>query len=292
MLKDEVKKGWQLPLPPDAALELPGCEVAPLGMEVQSTIDERGKTQQKHRLTHDQTFSPSGKNDRSVNGRVDKTELTAMQFGKAFSRLIYYIAYLRSVYPDEKILLTKVDWKSAYRRIHLQADTAVKSCSCLDGRLLLALRMTFGGSPNPSEWSEVSEVVTDLANDLARRLDWDPNLHCSPHQGLLNSKAAVDNDEGHVRREYPFEKAQTLAVNYPDSDDFPRYERYIRRLVFVTVTKIGQCNQKGLRLSNCNQIWLLFVLCLHLKYLVTINLFNNHFCSFMNVYGEILIVLC
>jgi hypothetical protein len=30
MLKYEVKRGWQLPLPKEAALELPHCEVAPL----------------------------------------------------------------------------------------------------------------------------------------------------------------------------------------------------------------------------------------------------------------------
>jgi hypothetical protein len=132
-----------------------------------------------------------------------------------------------------------VDWKSAYRRIHLQADTAVKSCTCLDGLLLLALRMTFGGSPNPAEWSEVSEVMTDLANDLARRLDWDPLLHRSPHQELLNSKAAIDNDEGHVRREHPFGKAQTLAVNYPDSDDFPRYECYLDDIFGAFLERYG-----------------------------------------------------
>ena len=60
--------------------------------------------------------------------------------------------------------------------------------------------------------------------------------------------------------------------------------KFIRRLVFVTVTKLGQCNQKWRVFRNCNQIWLIFVLCLHLLYLVTIHLFNNHFCSFINVY--------
>ena len=162
-----------------------------------------------------------------------------MQFGKAFSSLIYYIAYLRSVHPDEKILLTKVDWKSAYRRIHLQADMAAKSYTCLDGLLLLALRMTFGGSPNPSEWNEVSEVMTDLANDLARRLDWDPRLHCSPHQGLLASRDAVDNDESHVRRDRPFGPAKSLAVNYPDSDDFPRYECYLDDIFGAFLERFG-----------------------------------------------------
>ena len=69
--------------------------------------------------------------------------------------------------------------------------------------------------------------MTDLANDLARGLDWDPRLYRSLHQDLLDSRDAVDNDAGHVRREQPFGKAQSLAVNYPDSDDFPRYECYL-----------------------------------------------------------------
>ena len=76
--------------------------------------------------------------------------------------------------PNKPIYLTKVDFKSAYRRIHLQPNTAVKSCTCIDGLLLIAPRLTFGGSANPSLWSNVSEVITDLANDLVRRTDWDP----------------------------------------------------------------------------------------------------------------------
>jgi hypothetical protein len=182
---------------------------------------------------HNQTFSSSGEEGRSVKDRVNNTKLTGMQFGKAFSRLIYYIAYFRSIFPDEKILLTKVDWKSAYRRAHLQAGTAATSCTCLDGLLLLALRMPFGGSSNPSEWSKVSEVMSDIANDLARRLDWDPSIHHSPHQGLLDSKDAVDTDEGHVRRGNPCNKAQSLAVNYPDADDFPCYECYLHDDIFA-----------------------------------------------------------
>ncbi|KAI2496591.1 hypothetical protein MHU86_17919 [Fragilaria crotonensis] len=41
MLKDEASRGWQLPLPREAALEIKGCEVAPLGMVAQTSIDER-----------------------------------------------------------------------------------------------------------------------------------------------------------------------------------------------------------------------------------------------------------
>ena len=87
----------------------------------------------------------------SADDRVDKTEIDGHIIRKAFSRLIYYIAYLsRSDNPDENILL-KVNWKSAYMPIHLQTGTVLKSCTCLDSILLFALRMTFGGSPNPSK---------------------------------------------------------------------------------------------------------------------------------------------
>jgi hypothetical protein len=151
MLKDEVERGWQLPLPEEeAALEIPGCEVAPLGMVVQTTIDEEGEPRRKLRLTHDQSFNPKGSSGLSVNDRVDETILTPARFGKAFSRFLYHISYLRRIKTDEPIYITKGDFKSAYRRIHLQAPTAVKACTCIDGILLVALRLTFGGSPNPS----------------------------------------------------------------------------------------------------------------------------------------------
>jgi hypothetical protein len=41
MLKEEVERGWQLPLPRSAALMIKGCKVAPLGIVAQTTIDEK-----------------------------------------------------------------------------------------------------------------------------------------------------------------------------------------------------------------------------------------------------------
>jgi hypothetical protein len=139
MLKGEVDRGWQLPLPKEEALVIPGCEVAPLGMVAQTTINKGGEPQRKLRLTHDQSFSPKGSSSRSVNDSVDETTLTPVRFGKAFSRFLYHNSYLRRIKTDEPIYMTKGDFKSAYRRIHLQA------CTCVDGILLVALRMTFGG---------------------------------------------------------------------------------------------------------------------------------------------------
>jgi hypothetical protein len=227
MLKDEVERGWQLPLPKEAALEIPGCEVAPLGMVVQTTIDEEGEPQRKLRLTHDQSFNPKGSSGLSVNDRVDETTLSPARFGKAFSRFLYHISYLRRIKTDEPIYITKGDFKCAYRRIHLQAPTTVKACTCIDGILLVALRLTFGGSPNPSLWSDVSEVVTDLANDLVRRSDWDPTRHHSPHQPLLESDRAKDDDADGSLVEEGFRCSHFFAPDYPIEDILPRFDCYL-----------------------------------------------------------------
>ncbi|KAI2505693.1 hypothetical protein MHU86_8752 [Fragilaria crotonensis] len=227
MLRDEVRRGWQLPLPREAALELPNCEVAPLGITEQHTIDEDGNRVPKLRLTHDQSFNMTRGAKRSVNDRVDVSQLTPARFGRALSRLLHSVCFLRRRFPQERLLLTKVDCKSAYRRIHLQPNTAAKSCTCIAGVLLMALRMTFGGSPNPSQWSDVSEVVADLANDLVRREDWDETEWWAPQQELLSSDKAIDNDQGFVQLDDNFEPAFEMSVDVSLRDDSPRFDCYL-----------------------------------------------------------------
>ena len=52
MLKEELERGWQLPLLKDAAFEIKGFELAPVGMVAPKSSTKRG--------THDQSFNPSG----------------------------------------------------------------------------------------------------------------------------------------------------------------------------------------------------------------------------------------
>ena len=233
MLKDEVRRGWQLPLPKEAALDLPHCEVAPLGMVSQTTIGADGSKETKLRLTHDQSFNAYRGMRRSVNDRVVAERLTPARFGRALLRFLHYTCYLRRQFPNERLLITKVDCKSAYRRIHLQAKTALKSSTCTAGMLLVALRMTFGGAPNPSQWSDVSEVITDLANDLVRRSDWDPGSWSAPQQGVLRTSEAVDNDKGHVRPDDEFRRAFAMSVEDPVSDRQAKFECYLEDLFGV-----------------------------------------------------------
>ena len=164
----------------------------------------------KFRLTHDQSFNPSRTEKRSLNNRVDALQLTVARFGKAFSQLIYHISYLRQLYPDKQILMTKVDWKSAYQRIHLRPSTAVKSCTFIDGLLLIALRMTFGGAPNPAQWSD----------------GWDSKRFKSPHQALQSTDEAVDNDRGEIRPDEVFAEPEFFAVDEPE-DDLARFNCYL-----------------------------------------------------------------
>ncbi|KAI2509946.1 hypothetical protein MHU86_4511 [Fragilaria crotonensis] len=114
MLKDEVRRGWQLPLPKEAALELPHCEVAPLGVVSQSTVGADGAKETKLRLTHDQSFNATRGTRRSVNDRVDADRLTPARFGRALLRFLHYTCKLRRRFPSDRLLITKVDFKSAY----------------------------------------------------------------------------------------------------------------------------------------------------------------------------------
>jgi hypothetical protein len=101
---------------------------------------------------------------------------------------------------------------------------AAKSCTAIAGMMLMALCMTFGGAPNPSQWRDVSEVVADLANDLVRRMDWDPVDVCAPEQHLLDTPKAVDNDKGFVAESDAFAPAFEMSVSYPKDNCSPRFE--------------------------------------------------------------------
>ena len=89
-------------------------------------------------------------------------------YGHALLRLIHYIVVYRRKFPNKKILLSKFDLRSAYRRCHIDYDTAIQSVT-QDPELdiaMLTLRLTFGGAPNPNNFSLVSEFICDLANHL------------------------------------------------------------------------------------------------------------------------------
>ena len=211
---DEIQQGWALPLPPNFAFQLDHAEVAPHGFVLQNTISEHGEIIEKDRITHDQSF-PGSSSKESVNSRVIEELLSPCMFGHMHLRCIHFIVGCRLRHPSTPILISKIDWKSAYRRQHLNGNTATKSLTqvIINGIvfLILALRLTFGGKPNPSKWSCLSEATADLANDILSCAEWDPNETRAPIQSMMPPPIVLPQDT-------PFASAAKTIVDIPAED--------------------------------------------------------------------------
>jgi hypothetical protein len=122
-------------------------------------------------MTHDQTFP--GPSTLSVNLRVQHEKLPPIRYSFALMQKIHYILDLRKRHPTTKFFLCKFDIDAAYRRCTLSSSTAFESLMMFEDYLLIALRMTFGGSPNPALWGVISETTTDICNVLLGNQYWD-----------------------------------------------------------------------------------------------------------------------
>jgi hypothetical protein len=88
-------------------------------------------------------------------------------------------------------------------------SAAAKSITVFDKVAYIALRLTFGGSPNPPTWCLFSEMVTNLANEIAICNEWDPATLRSPAQPIT-PVPKLDNADGSL-----FATARTAAVAVP-----------------------------------------------------------------------------
>jgi len=77
--------------------------------------------------------------------------------------------------------------------------------------LLVALRMTFGGSPNPALWGVISETTTDICNSLLLNNHWDHSKVFDLISKTIENPLPLDDD-------IPFHPAKELAVNLPPND--------------------------------------------------------------------------
>ena len=79
------------------------------------------------------------------------------------------------------ILIGKFDFSDAYKSMTMWGHTSAASCICHENIAYIYLRLTLGGSPCPPLWWSMSEINTNLANDILARADWDPSRTNSPH---------------------------------------------------------------------------------------------------------------
>jgi hypothetical protein len=96
LVTDDVTRGFAIPLPLSKIIQIPGILLAPLNIQAQNTINERGEIIPKNRLTHDHSWKwQSGS---SVNSRVIKEELMTCYFGRALRRLINWAVAAQKKY--------------------------------------------------------------------------------------------------------------------------------------------------------------------------------------------------
>ena len=127
-MTEEITQGWSLPLPPEFALDLQDAEVTPHGLVSQYIITRLREIIEKDRITHDQSYREAHSKS-SINSRVITEDFTPCMFGHIYRRLIYYIIECRQHHPYLRIWISKVDWKSAYKRKYLNSRVASKSIS-------------------------------------------------------------------------------------------------------------------------------------------------------------------
>ena len=117
----------------------------------------------------------------------------------------------RRQYPNQKILATKIDYKSAYRRGILHSITALKTATQLLDNVaaIITLRLIFGGAPCPIEWWGIfSETICNLANKVLKWEDWESaDLHASVQGDIPPRQSFNDNT--------PFAVGRELIVDIP-----------------------------------------------------------------------------
>lgn len=237
LVAKDIKYGYCIPLPLRKAKQIPKILFAPMNIQHQNTIDETGKIIDKERLTHDQSYRWSGSGT-SVNSRVMKEELMPCMYGMCLRRLINWTVAARRKYPGHRIFASKIDFKSAFRRCNLSAETAMQCCTQLpaDELILLYLRLTFGGCPCPNEWGAFSEPICDLATAIMHDDLWNPEELHSPIQHLVPPPKAMDDD-------VPFGVGKELIVDI-DVNSRGIHDVYIDDMIPLGIDIPGTDNLK------------------------------------------------
>ena len=95
------------------------------------------------------------------------------------------ISEMKSKWPTKRILIGKIDPEVAYLWIHTNLTTSSTCIAIVDELDFLCLRLPFGTTPTPAEYTTVSEAEIDLGNDLLRDESWDKDDLKSPQKSLI-----------------------------------------------------------------------------------------------------------
>ena len=75
----------------------------------------------------------------------------------------------------------------------------------------MALHLIFGGKPNPSEWSCISEAAINLVNDIISCKEWDPIELKFPIQSMMPPPSLFPSN-------IPYATVKQTSINIPPED--------------------------------------------------------------------------
>jgi hypothetical protein len=135
-----------------------------------------------------------------------------------------------------RIFIAKHNYSDAYQRMAHSATAAAQSIAALLAVAYIAIRLTFGGTPNPLSWCLFSKMVTYLANEIACCSQYDPKILRSPLQPNTPEPMLSLNT-------VPLAKALPLAILVPVTHT-ARVECFINDLIncFWMPWRTGQRN--------------------------------------------------
>jgi hypothetical protein len=217
-LAKEVHLGFACVIPINCIHLIKDAMVVPLGIVEQYSINNEGIRVPKLRLTHDQTFTRLP-DSLSGNNLLDMQQFAEMIYGFCLNRIIHQILALRFTFPLHRIMIQKFDFAKAYRRVHYNGQAAARCISVLHELAYIQMRLSFGGAGCPPSWCVISEMITDLANELLDDEAWDTSLCVSPLQHLVpapqrlpaNIKIATAVQPQLQPPPYPHGKADTFV---------------------------------------------------------------------------------
>lgn len=182
---------------------------------------------EKVHLTHNQSYKwGSGV---SVNSQVDKSKLLSCMFGSCIKWITNWAVAARRKYLDKQILASKIDFESAYCQRHLNNKVEVQTCTQIleENLAMIALRLTFGGTPGTYEWGVFSETICDLSMTILHRVDWDPTKLHSQSQIEVPKKKVLNDD-------ILFASGRDHIVNIP-VDDRGFFDIYIDNIIGLSI---------------------------------------------------------
>ena len=136
------------------------------------------------------------------------------------------ISSMRSRWRTKRIRIGKTVLDAAYRRIHTNAKTASRCIAKVNELAFLCLRLPFGTTPAPAEYTTVAEASIDLGNDILRDQFWDTDDVNSPHQSLLPPEEKQQSASHPVT-------ADPLAVEITSTD--ASMDGFIDDIITITV---------------------------------------------------------